>query len=53
MKVILLNQDYSYINSISVRRALRLITKKNVMEFKKKYLDSIGVYDLLVKAGIY
>ena len=24
-----------------------------VMEFIKKYLDSIGVYDLLVKAGIY
>jgi 5-methylcytosine-specific restriction endonuclease McrA len=24
-----------------------------VMEFIKKYLDSIGVYELLVKAGIY
>jgi len=24
-----------------------------VMEFIKKYLDSIGVYDLLVKADIY
>ena len=24
-----------------------------VMEFIKKYLDSIGVYDLLVKEGIY
>ncbi len=30
MKVILLNQDYSYINSISVRRALKLIAKKKV-----------------------
>ena len=24
-----------------------------VMEFIKKYLDSIGVYDLLVREGIY
>ena len=24
-----------------------------VMEFIKNYLDSIGVYDLLVKEGIY
>ena len=30
MKVILLNQDYSYINSISVRRALKLIAKGKV-----------------------
>ncbi len=30
MKVILLNQDYSYINSITVRRALKLIAKKKV-----------------------
>ena len=30
MKVILLNLDYSYINSISVRRALRLIAKGKV-----------------------
>jgi 5-methylcytosine-specific restriction endonuclease McrA len=30
MKVVLLNQDYSYINSISVRRALRLIVKGKV-----------------------
>ena len=30
MKVILLNKDYSYINSISVRRALRLIAKEKV-----------------------
>ncbi len=51
MKVILLNLDYSYINSISVRRALRLIAKGKVSV--EKYLDSIGVYDLLVKEGIY
>ena len=30
MKVILLNQDYSYINSISVRRALKLLAKGKV-----------------------
>lgn len=30
MKVILLNQDYSYLNSISVRRALKLIAKRKV-----------------------
>ncbi|MCP4261078.1 MAG: HNH endonuclease, partial [Planctomycetes bacterium] len=30
MKVILLNLDYSYINSISVRRSLRLIAKGKV-----------------------
>jgi len=30
MKVILLNQDYSYINSVSVRRALKLLTKGKV-----------------------
>ena len=51
MQVILFNHDYSYINSISVRRALRLIAKKKVTV--EKYLDSIGVYDLLVKEGIY
>ena len=39
MKVILLNQDYSYINSISVRRALRLIAKKKVTV--EKYSDRI------------
>lgn len=30
MKVILLNQDYAYINSIGVRRALKLIAKGKV-----------------------
>ena len=30
MNVILLNQDYSYINSISVRRALKLLAKGKV-----------------------
>ena len=39
MKVILLNQDYSYINSISVRRALRLITKGKVSV--EKYSERI------------
>jgi hypothetical protein len=51
MKVILLNQDYSYINSNSVRRALKLIAKEKVTV--EKYLDSIDAYDLLVKEGIY
>ena len=39
MKVILLNLDYSYINSISVRRALRLVAKEKVTV--EKYSDSI------------
>ena len=39
MKVILLNQDYSYINSISVRRALRLIVKGKVTV--EKYSEKI------------
>ncbi len=39
MKVILLNQDYSYINSISVRRALRLIAKGKVTV--EKYSERI------------
>ena len=39
MKVILLNQDYSYINSISVRRALKLIAKGKVTV--EKYSDRI------------
>jgi len=39
MKVILLNLDYSYINSISVRRALRLIAKGKVTV--EKYSERI------------
>ena len=39
MQVILLNQDYSYINSISVRRALRLIAKGKVTV--EKYSERI------------
>ena len=39
MRVILLNQDYSYINSISVRRALRLIAKGKVSV--EKYSERI------------
>jgi 5-methylcytosine-specific restriction endonuclease McrA len=39
MKVILLNQDYSYINSISVRRALKLIAKGKVTV--EKYSERI------------
>ena len=39
MKVILLNQDYSYINSISVRRALKLIAKGKVTV--EKYSEKI------------
>ena len=39
MKVILLNQDYSYINSISVRRALKLIAKGTVSV--EKYSERI------------
>ncbi len=39
MKVILLNHDYSYINSISMRRALRLIAKGKVTV--EKYSDRI------------
>ncbi len=39
MKVILLNQNYSYINSISVRRALRLIAKGKVSV--EKYSERI------------
>lgn len=39
MKVILLNQNYSYINSISVRRALRLIAKGKVTV--EKYSERI------------
>ena len=39
MKVILLNQDYSYINSISVRRALNLIAKGKVTV--EKYSERI------------
>jgi hypothetical protein len=39
MQVILLNQDYSYINSISVRRALRLIAKEKVTV--EKYSERI------------
>jgi len=30
MKVMLLNQDYSYVNSVSVRRALKLLAKGKV-----------------------
>ena len=39
MKVILLNQDFSYINSISVRRALKLLTKGKVTV--EKYSKSV------------
>lgn len=39
MKVILLNMDYSYVNSISVRRALRLIAKGKVTV--EKYSERI------------
>ena len=39
MKVILLNQDYSYINSISLRRALKLIAKGKVTV--EKYSERI------------
>jgi 5-methylcytosine-specific restriction endonuclease McrA len=39
VKVILLNQNYSYINSISVRRALRLIAKGKVSV--EKYSERI------------
>ena len=44
----------------TLREAKMFYKKRNftpyqptVMEFIKKHLDSIGVYDLLVKAGIY
>ncbi len=39
MRVILLNQDYSYINSISVRRALKLVAKGKVTV--EKYSEMI------------
>jgi len=39
MKVILLNQDYSYINSISVHRAMKLIAKGKVTV--EKYSEEI------------
>jgi 5-methylcytosine-specific restriction endonuclease McrA len=39
MKVILLNLDYSYINSISVRRALKLVAKGKVTV--EKYSERI------------
>jgi hypothetical protein len=39
MKVILLNQDYSYINSICVRRALKLLAKGKVTV--EKYSQSV------------
>jgi 5-methylcytosine-specific restriction endonuclease McrA len=43
MKVILLNQDYSYINSISVRRALKLIAKNKVTveKFSKRIVRTV------------